>query len=49
MVVMAGYRMLTVGGHIEVYTPEGEFAFSADTVKEAMEELREEFGAPTAA
>ena len=49
MVVMAGYRMLTVGGHIEGYTPEGEFAFSADTVKEAMEELREEFGAPTAA
>lgn len=39
---MAGYRFLTVGGHIEVYSPEGEFAFSADTVKEAMEELREE-------
>ena len=43
------YTLRSVGGHIEVYTPEGEFAFSADTVKEAMEELREEFGAPTAA
>lgn len=41
--------MLTVGGHIEVYTAEGEFAFSADTMKEAVEELREEYGLTTAA
>ncbi len=39
---MAGYQMITIGGHVEVYTPEGEFSFSADTIKEAMEELREE-------
>ena len=46
---MAGYRMMTVGGHIEVYTAEGEFVFSADTVKEAMEDLRAEFSEPIAA
>ena len=47
--MMAGYRLIAVGGHIEVYSPEGEFAFSADTVKEAMEELREELAGITAA
>lgn len=31
-------------GHVEVYTREGEFLFSADTEREAREEL-EEMGA----
>lgn len=31
-----------VRGHIEVYTLRGEFLFSADTMGEAMEELRED-------
>lgn len=30
-----------VGSHVEVYTRGGVFLFSADTVREAMEELRE--------
>lgn len=28
-----------VDGHIEVYTAEGEFLFSADTMQEAWQEL----------
>ena len=28
-----------VGGHVEVYTLSGSFLFSADTAREAMEEL----------
>ena len=28
-----------VGGHVEVYTAEGVFLFSADNTREAMEEL----------
>ena len=28
-----------VGGHVEVYTEAGAFLFSADTLREAMEEL----------
>ena len=28
-----------VGGHIEVYSENGEFLFSADTMQEAWEEL----------
>ena len=28
-----------VGGHVEVYTGAGAFLFSADTLREAMEEL----------
>lgn len=28
-----------VGGHIEVYSEQGEFLFSADTMQEAWEEL----------
>lgn len=28
-----------VGGHVEVYTLSGKFLFSADTTREAMEEL----------
>lgn len=31
-----------VRGHIEVFSPSGEFLFSADTMGEALEELREE-------
>ena len=34
--------MRNVGSHIEVYTVGGVFLFSADTVREAMEELEEE-------
>ena len=30
-----------VYGHVDVYTREGEFLFSADTEREAREELRE--------
>lgn len=30
-----------VYGHVEVYTREGEFLFSADTEREAREELEE--------
>jgi hypothetical protein len=33
-----------VRGHVEVFTREGAFLFSADTVREAQEEL-EEMGA----
>ena len=32
-------RMVYVQGHIEVLDAEGEFLFSADTVREAEEEL----------
>lgn len=28
-----------VGGHIEVYSEDGEFLFSADTMQEAWQEL----------
>ncbi len=34
-----------VYGHVEVYTKEGEFLFSADTEREAREELEEMFAA----
>lgn len=33
------YILRDVGGHVEVYTPSGRFIFSADTTREAMEEL----------
>ena len=29
-----------VGGHVEVYSTSGAFLFSADNMREAMEELR---------
>lgn len=29
----------SVGGHIEVYSEDGEFLFSADTMQEAWQEL----------
>lgn len=36
---MVDYEMRYVGGHIEVYTRGGSFVLSADTMREAMEEL----------
>ena len=38
---MSEYEIRSVGGHVEVYTRCGVFLFSADTVREAMEELDE--------
>ena len=39
---MSEYEIRSVGGHVEVYTRgRGWFLFSADTVREAMEELDE--------
>lgn len=32
-------RIQYVGGHVEVYSAEGEFLFSADTLAEAWREL----------
>lgn len=42
---MKDVEMHYVGSHIEVYTKSGVFLFSADTVREAMEELRESWAA----
>ena len=39
---MKEFEMRNVGSHIEVYTAGGVFLFSADTGREAMEELGEE-------
>jgi len=36
---MKEIEMRYVGSHVEVYTCGGVFLFSADTVREAMEEL----------
>ena len=36
---MKDVELRDVGGHVEVYTEEGAFLFSADTLREAMEEL----------
>lgn len=33
------YKIRYVGGHVEVYSASGSFLFSADTAREAMEEL----------
>ena len=38
---MKDFEMRYVGSHVEVYTGSGVFLFSADTVREAMEELEE--------
>ena len=38
---MKDFEMRYVGSHVEVLTRTGEFLFSADTVREAMEELAE--------
>lgn len=34
-------QMRYVGGHVQVYDQEGRFLFSADTEREAREELEE--------
>ena len=36
---MKDIELRYVGGHVEVYTGAGAFLFSADTLREAMEEL----------
>ena len=38
---MAMYSMQYVRGHIQVYDNKGNFLFSADSEREAREELRE--------
>ena len=45
--VTAMYSMRNVNGHIQVYDHRGNFLFSADTEREAREELEsnEEFAA----
>lgn len=35
------YSICHVHGHIQVFDPQGTFLFSADTEKEAREELRD--------
>lgn len=35
------YSMRYVQGHVQVYDPAGKFLFSADTEKEAREELED--------
>ena len=45
-----GYSMRNVHGHVAVYSPEGQFLFSADTREEAyrfMEEYFEELQTDT--
>lgn len=39
---MMDVELRHVRGHVEVYTTEGRFLFSADTTGEALRELREE-------
>ena len=36
-----GYKMIWVNGHVEVYDDFGRFCFSADSRREALEELEE--------
>ena len=36
---MSEYEIRYVGCHVEVYSRGGSFLFSADTLREAMEEL----------
>lgn len=35
------YRIRYVRGHVEVYDARGRFCFSADTEREAMDEIKE--------
>ena len=35
------YRITNVRGHVEVYSAQGEFLFSADTEREAREEMED--------
>ena len=37
---MSEVEIRYVGGHVEVYSRSGAFLFSADSVREAMEELQ---------
>ncbi len=37
---MSEIEIRYVGGHVEVYSRSGAFLFSADNVREAMEELQ---------
>lgn len=39
--LMTMYQMRYVGGHVQVYDLSGKFLFSADTEREAREELEE--------
>ena len=34
------YSIRYIGGHVQVYNYQGEFLFSADTEREAREELK---------
>ena len=43
------YVIKYVGSHVEVYTQSGSFLFSADTTREAMEELAARLEAASAA
>lgn len=36
---MMNYEIRYIGAHVEVYSQNGIFLFSADTAREAMEEL----------
>ena len=38
---MKDFELRYIGSHVEVYTGNGVFLFSADTVREAMEALAE--------
>ena len=38
---MAMFQMRYVGGHVEVYDKSGKFPFSADTEREAREEMED--------
>lgn len=42
---MLDYRFENVNGHIEVYDMQGVFQFSADTMQEAVADLRDLFDA----
>ncbi|MEI3122319.1 MAG: hypothetical protein V8S81_00600 [Oscillospiraceae bacterium] len=42
---MERFDMRYVRGHVEVFDWRGEFCFSADSMAEAMEELREQSAA----
>lgn len=39
--LMAMYQMRYVGGHVQVYDVSGKFLFSADTEREAREEMED--------
>lgn len=39
--IAMNYMIKYVDGHVEVYTAEGAFLFSADTRREAMQELED--------